>query len=108
METVPLFGELAGGKREPAAPTPTSPSVARVVEPVRTQVEMVCRDLDSFVAEEHPARAIWALLERLDLSGFYAQIGAVVGGPGRPPADPPAPLAPLGGAPGGGICNSPR
>lgn len=93
METVPLFGELAGEKREPAAPAPTLPSLARVVEPVRTQVEMVCRDLDSFVAGEHPARAIWALLERLDLSGFYAQIGAVIGGPGRPPADPQVLLA---------------
>ena len=93
METVPLFGELGGRKEEPASPAPTLPSVARVVEPVRTQVEMVCRDLDSFVAEEHPARAIWALLERLDLSGFYAQIGAVIGGPGRPPADPQVLLA---------------
>ncbi len=93
METGLLFGELGGGKKEPAAPAPTSPSVARVVEPVRTQGEMVCRDLDSLVPEEHPARAIWALLERLELSGFYAQISAVVGGPGRPPADPQVLLA---------------
>ena len=34
--------------------------------------------------EEHQARAIWDILERLDLSIFYASVPVVEGGPGRP------------------------
>jgi transposase len=33
-------------------------------------------DLDAQIAEDHPARAIWAVVERLDLSALYAQIRA--------------------------------
>jgi transposase len=33
-------------------------------------------DLDASLPEEHPARAIWAVIERLDLSALYAQVEA--------------------------------
>jgi transposase len=72
---------------------PTRAEEARVVGPVRNQAEMMIRDLDSLVAQDHPARAIWALLEKLDLSGFYGSIKAVLDRPGRPTTDPQVLLA---------------
>src|SRR5436190_1938696 len=60
----------------------------RVVRPVRERVEPLPRSLDQAVADDHPARAIWALLERLDLAAFYAPIKALVDRPGRPASDP--------------------
>jgi hypothetical protein len=41
----------------------------RVARAAREQVELVPRSLEETVAQDHPARAIWALLERLDLGG---------------------------------------
>lgn len=75
------------------APKPTRPEVARVYRPVRNQLEMVPRDLDSTLPEDHVARAIWAFLEKLDLSGFYASIKAVLSHPGHPATDPKVLLA---------------
>jgi transposase len=72
---------------------PTSPRQARVLRPVRNQVEWVARDLDATLPEDHPARAIWAFLERLDLSAFYASIKSVIGRPGHPTTDPQVLLA---------------
>jgi transposase len=59
-----------------------------VYKPVRNQVEMMLRDLDSILPEDHLARAIWAVVETLDLSEFYAPIKAVDGEPGHPATDP--------------------
>lgn len=71
----------------------TRPQDARVLRPVRNQTEMMVRDLDSLVADDHPARAIWGLLERLDLSAFYSSIKAVLEQQGRPTNDPQVLLA---------------
>jgi transposase len=60
----------------------------RVRRPVRNQVEMLLRDLDSLIPEDHPVRAIWDYLQRLDLSSFYASIKATLDTPGRPASDP--------------------
>jgi len=78
---------------EPAAAPPTRPSEARLVRPVRNQIEWAPRALDAALPPDHPARAIWALLERLDLSAFYADIKAVADRPGRPASDPKVLLA---------------
>lgn len=93
MGTASLFTDLPAAEQREAEATATPAEAARVVEPVRNQVEMVWRDLDSLVAEDHPARAIWGLLERLDLSGFYAHVRAVQGRAGRPATDPRVLLA---------------
>ena len=81
----------------PTGPTPnpqaTNPEHARVNRAVRNQAEMVIRDLDSLVAEDHPAMMIWHFLERLDLGAFYASIKSVVSSPGRPATDPKVLLA---------------
>ena len=76
----------------PARP-PTLPAMARVRRPVRNQGEWVVRDLDSLLAPDHPARAIWAMLEAMDLDAFYADIEAVLDRPGRPASDPQVLLA---------------
>ncbi len=72
---------------------PTLPDQARLRKPVRNQVEMILRDLDSMVAEDHPVRAIWDFLQRMELSDFYSSIRAVVDSPGRPASDPQVLLA---------------
>jgi transposase len=72
---------------------PTRPRDARVVGPVRNQIRFLMQDLDATLPEDHQARAIWDFLDRLDLSGFYASIQAVQGGPGRPASDPQVLLA---------------
>ncbi len=88
--TLPMeFPEVQQGE----AALPTRPADVRVVRPVRNQAEMLVRDLDSLVAEDHPVRLIWAFLSQLDLSAFYAAIKAVVDRPGRPAADPRVLLA---------------
>jgi len=64
-----------------------------VVRPVRNQVEWTPRVVDELLPADHPARIIWACLERLDLSGFYASVKAVTNRPGRPASDPQVLLA---------------
>jgi len=71
----------------------TSPQQARVLRPVRNQVEWIAQDLDASLPDDHPARAIWAFLERLDLSAFYASIKSVLGHAGHPTTDPQVLLA---------------
>ncbi len=72
---------------------PPRPAEPRVVRPVRDRVELLPRSLDEAVPDDHPARAIWALLEQLDLAAFYAPIKALVDRPGRPASDPRVLLA---------------
>lgn len=67
---------------------PVGAQAQRIARAVREQVELVPQSLDERVADDHPARAIWAMLERLDLRHFYATIRAAVDGPGRPASDP--------------------
>lgn len=79
--------------QEVVAERPTRLEEARLRRPVRNQVEMILRDLDSMVPDGHPARAIWEFLEGLDLSAFYSSIRAVLDRPGRPASDPQVLLA---------------
>ena len=74
--------------KERARTAPTRPEEARVLRPVREQLQWVARDLEATLPQEHPARAIWGLLESVDMSAFYGSIKAVVDGPGRPTTDP--------------------
>jgi transposase len=66
----------------------TAPNAARVVRPRRQQVVWEPHDLEAALRPDHPARAIWALLERLGLHAFYTDIKAVLDRPGRPTTDP--------------------
>ncbi len=84
---LPEIGESESSQTPPTTPK-TRRGEARLYKPVRNQVEMILRDLDSLLPQDHPARAIWALVDRLDLSAFYAPIKAVQGEPGHPATDP--------------------
>lgn len=76
-----------------AARIPTGRGEARLRRPVRNQVEMMARDLDSMVGEDHPVRSIWEFLDKLDLAAFYGSIRALLDRPGRPASDPQVLLA---------------
>ena len=76
--------EEPGEQRRP--PTPLAQQ--RLARAVRTQIELIPQSLDDRLAADHPARAIWALLERLDLTAFYAAIRVALAGPGRSASDP--------------------
>jgi transposase len=54
----------------------------------RRQVQLRPVDLESLLAPDHDARAMWLALERLDLGGFYAGILARGSTPGRAATDP--------------------
>src|SRR3972149_8771039 len=65
------------------APSPTRPEHARVLRPNRQQLQWAPRDLEAMLPEDHPARAIWDFLDKLNLASFYGSIKAVLDGPGR-------------------------
>lgn len=69
------------------------PRKIRINEPVRNQVEMVCRALNDTLPEDHPSRVIWAFLEKMDLSLFYKKIEVYTDSPGRPATTPKVLLA---------------
>jgi transposase len=75
-------------EQERAPTPPVGAQAQRIARAVRDQIELVPQNLEERVAVDHPARAIWALLERLELGAFYTQIRAAVDGPGRPASDP--------------------
>jgi transposase len=60
----------------------------RLLQADRSQLRLMPTDLDRLVADDDPVRSVWAFVEGLDLSGFYEQIKAVEGEPGRPAIDP--------------------
>jgi transposase len=79
---------------KPASPmVKTTAEQARLRRPVRNQVEMMLRDLDSMVPKDHTVRAIWEFIQGLDVSAFYSDIKAVEDAPGRPASDPQVLLA---------------
>ena len=90
--TEPTLFELPPAKERAPAP-PTRPEEARVLKPNRQQLQWLPRDLDAALAEDHPARAIWGVLEEMDLSSFYGAIKATLDRPGRPTTDPEVLLA---------------
>lgn len=73
--------------------TPNQNSKLRVKKPIRNQAEMLVRDLDSLIADDHPVRAMWDFLSKLDLSAFYASIRVAFDQAGRPASDPQVLLA---------------
>jgi transposase len=84
-----LFADLDLRQRSPVADDPPAATRKARVRPIdRNQFLLRPVDVERLIEPLHPARAIWELLGRRDLSGFYAEIDAVEGSPGRPPIDP--------------------
>ena len=54
----------------------------------RQQMSWRAVDVERLIDEDHPARAIWALVGRLDLSAFYRTIESSAEEGGRPAFDP--------------------
>jgi transposase len=80
----------------PVEPRPLGPDPkqgARLREAERSQITWGPIDLGATLAEDHPARSIWAVVERLDLSALYAQIEARDEVAGAPAIDPKILLA---------------
>jgi len=85
-----LFPE-AGEKDDALPPEPVAEAEPRPprLKPVnRKQLLMRTVDVERLIVEDHPARAIWEFVGRLDLSAFYRDIGAVEGVAGRSAWDP--------------------
>jgi len=61
---------------------------ARQREPVRDQIELRAVDLEALLASDHPARVIWAYVEKLDLRELEDAIRAREHTPGQAPASP--------------------
>lgn len=83
---------LFGVDESPAAMAPARTEVAsgtpRVLSPQRNQVELRPCDLDALLADDHPARTVWAFVQALDLGPLYARIKSVDGRGGAPAIDP--------------------
>ncbi len=77
-----------------ARPAPADPKQgARLRQAERSQIAWGRIDLDAMLPEEHSARAICAVVDRLDLSAFYAPIKARDEIAGAPAIDPKILLA---------------
>ena len=92
-EVVPLPGFPVPASPEPLASPPLEPTRRRIHTAAREQVELVPRSLEDALPDDHPARQVWALVERLELEAFYARIRSALDGPGRPASDPQVLLA---------------
>lgn len=74
----------------PTAPSQTAPRLPgrpRRQQPERQQILLRPVSLEALVPEDHPARLVWAYVERLDLAPLEARIRAVEGRAGRDPID---------------------
>src|SRR3546814_6118437 len=60
----------------------------RLREPERDQIELRAVDLDSLIGTEHPARVLWAYVEKLALSALDEAVRAREHTPGQAPASP--------------------
>jgi len=85
--------DLFGAVPEASAPAPsTRPELPggppRLLLPDRHQIRFTPIDLESLLPPDHPARAIWAVVEKMNLSKFEATIAAREGHAGRPGIDP--------------------
>jgi transposase len=86
-----LFGELP--EQVVDGPPEAEPAPPRLREPQRDQIELRVVDLEGLLPVDHPARAVWAFVEQLDLSALRDAIKAREGAPGHPPANPQIPMA---------------
>jgi len=76
------------GTAVPAPPAPPRPPKPRLKSVERRQVCWRVIDTEQLIGPDHPARAIWDLLGRLQLEAYYQGIQAVEGRPGRDRSDP--------------------
>ena len=83
-----LSFELGGDPPPPPKPDASARGTPRVRTANRQQVVFRAGPLDALIAQDHPARVVWAYVEGLDLAPLYDRIKSVERGPGRTPIDP--------------------
>src|SRR3978361_1943258 len=81
-------GELFRDLPSQRGSRPIESGKARLLEPVRDQVELRAVDLEGLLAADHPARGIWAYVQKLDLGARGETIAPREHNPGQPPASP--------------------
>ena len=67
---------------------PTKKNGRRVLEPSRAQATIHFEIPDDVIAEDHPARLIWMLVQQLDLTKVLLKSRSVEGHAGRPSISP--------------------
>lgn len=80
--------EMSATDGRAAACVEVTPAPRKLKFVDRNQLRMLMLDVDSLVAADHKARAIWELTGKLDLSGFLKGIRSEVGQAGREHHDP--------------------
>src|SRR2546421_5860109 len=83
-----LPGMESSAHSPPSTPEASAAARARVKVVDRSQTSWQMLDVERLIEADHAARAIWELVGRLKLDGFYAPIAAVEGAAGRTPWDP--------------------
>lgn len=86
--TAALFEDMPAVDEGCGQVAPRRRGAPRLQQAVRDQIELRACDLESLLAPEHRARAVWQFVQSLDLSELHNAIRAVEGRPGRPPIDP--------------------
>lgn len=81
-------GELFGELPQQQAPQRDAAGEPRLREPQREQLEWRSMDIDGLIGTDHPARTIWAYVERLDLRELEDAIKSREGRPGHPTISP--------------------
>ena len=87
MGTKDLFGDASGDVKTPKKRRDPQ-GEARLMRADRHQVRLLPVDLDGLLDADHQARAIWRMVESLDLSKLEAAIRARGDNAGRPAIDP--------------------
>ena len=82
-----LFSSLANDEAGPSCPVDPERGL-RLRRANRTQLRWGRIDLDAALPEDHPARAVAAVIDTLDLRGLLGQIRARGETAGAPPIDP--------------------
>ncbi len=83
-----LWGQESGVGDKSTQEKDPKESQPRIKKVNRKQLHMRVVDVEDLVAEDHPVRAIWELVGRLDLGRYYQDVQALEGYAGRPAMDP--------------------
>lgn len=90
-EAANLLGQPLESYRteQEAKPTSSKNEPGKRLKPIdRSQCFWGAIDIEKLIAEDHPARGIWAMVNQLDLTGLEAKIKAVEGRAGQSPLNP--------------------
>jgi transposase len=88
--TLPGCGAVVGSEAEAQAKQRSEASVGKPRYEVIDREQLCWRpiDIERLIGAEHPARAVWEFIGRLDLSPYQEDARAVEGKAGRPGWEP--------------------